>query len=375
MADIAIDPQAMRRLQGLRLTLVGPQAPPAGGMANQTRQLAELLQAAGTDVVLVPTNAAYWPAWIGRVPMLRAVARLVFYVAALWRHMHHRQLVHVMANSGWAWHLFAMPAIWIARARGLPVLVNYRGGEAASFLERAAKGVRRTMRRASVLAVPSGFLREIFERHGMHAEVLPNIVDLRRYRPDTARLGPSADRAHIVVTRNLEPLYDNATALRAFARVLARHPGARLTLAGSGPQEARLRALAHELGVQAQVRFAGRLDRDEVASLLRQADINLNPSLADNMPNSVLEALASGVPVVSTEVGGVAHVVQHGQTALLVAPGDAQAMADAMLRLLDDAALWLRLRDAGLREVQRYTWEQVGPVLAALYARSVGTAR
>jgi L-malate glycosyltransferase len=108
--------------------------------------------------------------------------------------------------------------------------------------------------------------------------------------------------------------------------------------------------------------------------LYRTADVVLNPSLADNMPNSLLEAMACGVPVVSTDVGGIPYLVRDGATALLVAAKDAPAMAAAILRLLGDPALWDRLSHAGLQEVQRYTWSRVAPDLAALYRAAISHA-
>lgn len=352
-------------LAGLQVGVVGPLPPPAGGMATQTRQLAELLRAAQAGVHFVQSNAPYRPQWLGRVPMLRALGRLLFYLAALWRAAGRSDVLHVMANSGWSWHLFAVPAIWIGWLRQVPVVVNYRGGEASEFLRRSHRAVRWSMRRIHRLIVPSGFLQQTFGQHGMAAEVVPNIVDLQRFHPS----GTPPDRAapQLLVARNLEPIYDNTTALRAFARVRQALPAAHLTLAGSGPEERLLRQMARELGIESGVRFAGRLDRDAMAALVRQSSVSLNPSLVDNMPNSVLEALASGVPVVSTRVGGVPFIVQDGITALLVPPGDADAMAAAVLRVLQEPALARRLAEAGLREVQRYTWDRVAPALAAVY--------
>jgi glycosyltransferase involved in cell wall biosynthesis len=357
-----------RVFAGLRVALVGPLAPPAGGMAGQTRQLGELLRDAGANVLTVRTNAPYRPSWVGRVRGLRAVFRLAGYLVALWRASGQAQLFHIMANSGWAWHLFAAPAIWVARLRRVPVLVNYRGGEAARFLARHGALVRWTMRRASLLAVPSGFLESVFGQHGMPAMVLPNIVDLERFHPRSSGRGSAA---HVVVTRNLEPIYDNASALQAFALVVEQMPQARMTIAGSGPLAGELRSLAAALGLAGRVHFAGRLDRDDVATLLREADVCLNPSLADNMPNSVLEALASGLPVVSTNVGGVPHIVRHEHTALLVPAQQPAAMADAVLRLLRDETLWRRMSAAGLEEVQRYSWKRVAPVLRHHYASAM----
>lgn len=360
----------MKEFAGLRIGLVGPLPPPAGGMANQTRQLAELLTAAQATVYLVQTNAPYRPAWIGRWRGVRALFRLLPYAMALWRAAGRSDLFHVMANSGWSWHVFAAPAIWVARLRGVPLVVNYRGGEAKNFLDRSQRLVRWSMRWVTVLAVPSGYLADIFGRHSMPASVVPNIVDLSRFKPrDAGR----ARGAHLLVARNLEPIYDNETAIHALALVRKAHPGARLTIAGTGPELAALRQTVERLGLADAVHFAGRLDRDAMAALYRDADVVLNPSTVDNMPNSVLEALASGVPVVSTHVGGVPYIVQDGTSALLVPARDAQAMAHAVLRLLDNPRMAESLVRAGLIEAQRYTWDRVAGQLAAVYARAIAT--
>ncbi len=106
-----------------------------------------------------------------------------------------------------------------------------------------------------------------------------------------------------------------------------------------------------------------------MAALYQDADVALNPSRVDNMPNSVLEALASGVPVVSTNVGGVPYMVDHGRTALLVAPQDPQAMADGIARLLNDRALAHRIASAGLAEVRQFGWSAVKGKWIDIYAR------
>ncbi|MFN0316534.1 MAG: glycosyltransferase family 4 protein [Burkholderiales bacterium] len=333
-------------------------------MANQTRQLAELLQGEGVSVVVVRTNAPYGSAWIARLRGVRAGVRLLFYVRELWRAAGQVSLFHVMANSGWSWHLFAVPAIWIGRLRGIAVVVNYRGGEASSFLQRSAGLVRWGMRRASKLIVPSDYLREIFSAYGMRAEVIPNIIDLELFFPGK---GERPLNPHLVVTRNLEAIYDNATALHVLARVREKFPGARLTICGEGPELEMLDAQARNLGLGRAVTFAGRMNRDQIASLLRDADVLLNPSLVDNMPNSILEALASGVPVVSTRVGGVPYIVQHEVSALLVAPGEPGEMAAAVLRLLGERDIRERLTSEGLRCVESFTWRSVRDRLESVY--------
>jgi L-malate glycosyltransferase len=326
-------------------------------MANQTQQLADLLRKEGLRVDVVQSNAAYWPRWVAGITGLRALFRLAPYLIRLWRAAGEAQVVHVMANSGWSWHLFAAPAVWIARLRSAPVLVNYRGGGAEAFFARSYRWVAPTLRQAAAVVVPSAFLQQIFAQRGIGASIIPNIVDLVRFGAPRS-VAPSAPQ-HIVVTRNLEPIYAIDTAIKAFALVRARLPEARLSIAGSGAELSRLKHLADTLGVGAAVTFCGSIDNVMIAELYRRADLMLNPSTVDNAPISILEALASGVPVVSTNVGGVPFLVKDRQTALLVAPGDAQAMASAAIELLTDRVAAGRLADAGRRAAEQFGWPVV----------------
>lgn len=356
---------------GLRIALIGPLPPPSGGMANQTLQLRALLLADGAAVELVQVNCALPPA-LERLRGIRAALRLLPYALRLWRVAGRVQLFHIMANSGWSWHLFAAPAIWIGWLRRVRVVVNYRGGEADAFLSSTGRLVGFSLRRADALVVPSVFLARVFGRHGFMPHVVPNIVDLERFTPARPSAAPAPT---LLVARNLEPLYDNASALRAFALVKRACPGAVLLLAGCGPQREALLALAQELGVADAVHLTGRVENAAMPELYRCADIVLNPSLADNMPISILEALACGVPVVSTNVGGIPDLLEHGVTGVLVAPGDPQALAAAVLALLRDPARAAAMRAAGLELAQRLCWPRIAPRLEALYRRTLSHER
>lgn len=358
---------------GRKVALIGPMPPPEGGMANQTRQLAELLRRDGVTVTVVPSNMPYRPRWIGSLRGVRAGFRLIPYLLRLWREASRVDLFHIMANSGWSWHLFAAPAVWIAFMRGVPSVVNYRGGEAEVFLLRSGPTVLKTLRRASVTVVPSPFLEQVFGRRGVACRVVPNIIDGDRFRPALESTHPASRQ--LVVARNLEPIYDLPTAMRAFALVRRDLPDARLAIAGSGPERERLEALARELGIDEAVDFCGRLDRDRMAQLYRSASVALNPSLVDNMPNSVLEAMASGVPVVSTNVGGVPCIVSDGVTGLLFPPGDHREMARLVRRVLEEPGLANGLREAALADVQRFTWPRVRQQWLDVYESVVTGAR
>jgi glycosyltransferase involved in cell wall biosynthesis len=327
-------------------------------MANQTRQLTRLLREEGVDVRVLQTNPPYSPMWVSKLPGMRALFRLVPYLWRLKQEIAKVNVVHVMANSGWAWFLFAAPAIHIAAWRGVPVLVNYRGGLAEEFLSRSAHRVLPTLRRARIVAVPSSFLNEVFSAHGISTVIIPNVVDTGTFQPADLSV-EVLHSPHVVITRNLEAIYGIDTALRALAIVCQRVTGLRVSIAGSGPDRQALETLTASLGLSDRVHFTGRLEVQGMVDLYRSAHVVLNPSRADNMPNSVLEALACGVPVVSTNVGGVRHIVEHGRTAWLVPPDDPEQMAQGIERLIRDEALRIRLRDEGLSAARRYGWSEV----------------
>jgi glycosyltransferase involved in cell wall biosynthesis len=249
----------------------------------------------------------------------------------------------------------AAPAIWAASIRGKRVIVNYRGGDAPRFFSRSFWLVQPTLRRASAVVVPSRFLADVFGKFGVRTHVVPNIVDLERFQAAPRPVGD----VHLIVTRNLEPIYDVGTAIRAFALVRARFPNARMTVAGTGPELQNLRGLAAACGAAGAVSFAGRIDNREIPALYQSASLMLNPSTVDNMPISILEAWSSGVPVVTTNAGGIPYLVEAGRDALLVDPRQPEDMAAAAIRVLETPTLAAALAKRGREVVGEFSWKRV----------------
>lgn len=182
---------------------------------------------------------------------------------------------------------------------------------------------------------------------------IPNGVDLDHFRP--AGRERRGETPVIGSTARLHVENDHATLLRAFARVVARWPEAQLLLVGRGPEEPRLRELASALGISARVCFVG--EQADVAPYLQQMELYVQPSLAAGMPVSVLEAMATGLPVVATAVGGTPEVVVDGETGLLVPPGDPLALADKLEKLLEDRSIADAFGRAGRARVEAHFGE------------------
>ena len=355
-----------------RLLLVGPLPPPAGGMANQTQQLKRQLEMEGMVVSLVRTNEPYRPKWVASWRGIRALFRLGPYLWKLWSMAPRADVVHVMANSGWAWYLFALPAIGIARKRGRKIVVNYRGGQAREFLRRSALLVRAALR-GTQLVVPSAFLREVFADYGIAAAIIPNVVDANTFHPaagTSAHRDPTAP--HVVIARNLEWIYGIDLGLRALAIIRPTFPALRVSVAGSGPERTRLEALASELGMSRIIYFTGRLDLPGMVALYQSADLVLNPVRVDNTPNSVLEALACGVPVVSTNVGGLPYLVEHERTAWLAEPESPRSLAAGMVAVLQDDELRSGLVQRGRLHAQAFSWLAVKDLWVQAYRGPAG---
>jgi glycosyltransferase involved in cell wall biosynthesis len=218
------------------------------------------------------------------------------------------------------------------------------GGAMPEFMDRFPSWSRRVLARARRLVVPSPYLARALARRGFSAEVLPNSIDLARY---ASRVRERA-RPRMLWMRAFHPLYNPALAVETLARVARRHPDAHLTLAGQDRgEEPALRRHVERLGLSDRVRFAGFLDAAGKAREGEACDLFLNTNRVDNQPVAVVEACAMGLPVVATAVGGIPDLLTDGETGVLVPDGDADAMADAVCRVVEDAALCARLSRAG----------------------------
>jgi glycosyltransferase involved in cell wall biosynthesis len=146
--------------------------------------------------------------------------------------------------------------------------------------------------------------------------------------------------------------------VRAFAEVQKEFPEARLDLVGKGPSEAEIRNLVQDLQLSG-VHFLGVASREEIGRFYDDADIFVNASWVDNMPVSIMEAFASGNPVVTTGPEGIRYLVEHERTGLLSEVGDAKALASNVMRLLRDPDLASRLATNAYKESQSYRWVAV----------------
>jgi glycosyltransferase involved in cell wall biosynthesis len=337
---------------------VGPSLDILGGQAIQLQRLLEKLKSCESiQADFLPVNPRL-PGFLGRLQSVKYVRTLLTSLAyglTLLRTVPRYDVVHAFSASYWSFVVAPLPALLIGRIMGKRVVLNYRSGEAEDHLTRWRWLVVPAMRLASAIVVPSGYLVSVFARFGLPATAISNFVDVDGivYRE---RLEPAPI---FLSNRNLQPMYNVACTLRAFALIQRAVPESRLLVAGFGPERERLELLARELGVS-RVEFLGKKDPGEMAAVYDRADIYLNSPDIDNMPTSVLEAFAAGLPVVTTSAGGIPFLVRHERNGLVVACGDHESLAVQALRLIADPQLAARLASSARSEcMARFVWPAV----------------
>lgn len=345
------------------ICLVSELPPPPGGMAVQAEMLSAGLRREGHVVINVPTNALAYASLWRRVPLLRGMVNLSLFLSHLWPACFKADVVHVFSHSYLSFFLFTFPAVAAGKVMGKRVILHYHGGGAGAFLKSWFWLARLALETTDLIIVPSGFLAAVFLRHHLRTVEVPNILELDNL-PFRERIPL---QPHVIMARHLEPDYNVACGLRAFALLRQSYPQATLTIAGDGSEKAMLVSLCHELGIADGVTFTGNIENSKMKTIYDRADIYLNTSCVDNQPVSILEASACGLPVVSTAVGGIPYMTRHGENAMLAPDNDAAQLAAHLIALLQDKMLSAHLIHQARQRIQEHSWTPIYNKLLKLY--------
>jgi len=336
-----------------------------GGQAVQALRLLDgLSREQEIDAELLPINPRLPRPlrWLQRIKYVRTVVTSILYIATLLLKLRRFDVVHVFSASYMSFVLAPAPAILIAKLYGKCVLLNYHSGEAEDHLRTWPRTSRPLIRMADRLIVPSDYLVSVFAKFGFKAEHIANTVDLTRFKfRDRRSFAPV-----ILSNRNLERHYNVGCSIRAFELIRKQVPKAQLIIAGDGSERRALQSLADEL-VPGGVEFVGAITPQTMPALYDRADIFINASEIDNQPLSIIEAFASGLPVVTTDAGGIPDMVAEAETGFLVSCGDFKSLASRVIRLLRDNDLASDVAARARQECGRYSWAAVSGTWLNLY--------
>jgi glycosyltransferase involved in cell wall biosynthesis len=398
----ACDGFSLGRAVPLRILLLNYEYPPLGGGAGiASAALAQRLAARGIVVDVVTSR----PDGVRDTERQSGLACLtVAPNLTLYRVRSHRRGIHQAGFFGAGSYLWsAIPAartllrahrydivhIYFSLPTGalipalplgdIPVVVSLRGSDVPGYDERNPRLVlahrilrpltRWIWRRASRVVPVCDSLGELARDTlpSLEYSVIGNGVDLDLFRPGTPVVARDPAPVRCLAVGRLIERKGLADVLRAWS-LLPRGRYA-LEIAGGGPQDSALRALATELGVSADVHFSGPLSRDEIAARCRSADMFVLTPYEEAFGNVFAEAIAAGLPVVASNIGAIPDLVQHAENGILVPPGDASAIARAVRELGDDPARRAEIatRNRGRAE-SILSWDTAADRYLALYA-------
>ncbi len=261
--------------------------------------------------------------------------------------------------------------------RRIPLVVTShsdRGGESVSkqLFDWAVPPM--TLRRAHRLIALTAREAQNLERLGVDSDrirIIPNGVDLSEFENLAVRRGAEGEVTVLFVGR----CYSRQKGLEYLVRAVEHLPSRQkvhLKIVGEDwGGVTGLRALARALGIEDQITFTGPLPRADVIRAYGSADIFVLPSLFEPFGIVLLEAMAAGLPIVASRVGGIPEVVQDGATGLLVRPGDSRVLAEAIGRLISDPSLRSQMGEAGRLRAAAFSWERLVPRILKVYDEAI----
>ncbi|MGA3294927.1 MAG: glycosyltransferase [Candidatus Acidiferrales bacterium] len=287
------------------------------------------------------------------------LSRLMDMLSTCWSERGRYQVAAVDVYSGMAFG-WAEAVCWTLRKAGKPYVLTLHGGRLPEFSASRPARVRRLLASAVAVTAPSKYLTERMRPYRDDLLLIPNAIDLDSY-PFKLRRGAAS---RLIWLRAFHEIYNPVLAVRVLSRLARELPEIHLTMIGPDKGDGslqRARQEAESLGVSANVTFLGAVPKQQVPEKLADADIFLNTSNVDNTPVSVMEAMACGLCIVSTNVGGVPYLLDDGNDALLVPPNDAGAMAQAVRRILARSDLAQHLSVQARRNAEQFNWTAVTP--------------
>lgn len=328
----------------------------AGHITTQGQIVAELLAGDGYEVTRVSSK-------------LNRVLRLCDVILTVFRRRHAVDVLMIEVYSGLSFVL-ADAASWLGKVLKIPVIFVLHGGSLPEYADTHPKWVNRVLDRGKLLVAPSEYLAMEMTDRGFDVRVVPNVVSISKDQFRLRRkLAPK-----LLWMRSFHPLYNPRMAVEVLAEVKAKRPDATLVMAGVDKgMEGEVRNHATDMGLRDSVRFPGFLDAEAKAREFSESDIYLNTNTIDNMPVSVVEACAFGLPVVATNVGGLPHLITHEVNGMLVPNGDTDAAADAIEKLLSDSELAERLSRNGRQLAERSDWRTVRGMWERLFEEVTST--
>ncbi len=262
-------------------------------------------------------------------------------------------LIDVYSTTNF-WYAYAVALL--CQQQQLKYIPILHGGNLPARLKKSTKACNRIFRKAYLIVSPSLYLKEIFEKEGYtNIKYIPNSITLEQYEFKRRK----TIRPRLLWVRAFAQIYNPMLALNVLDLVLKKYPEAELCMVGPDKDGTSETCRHYAERKNLPVKFTGKLSKNEWISLAADYDIFLNTTDVDNTPVSVIEAMALGLPVVSTNVGGIPYLIDQNKEGLLVPPNNSEEMAAAVFELIEKPEKAEEMSRAARKKVEAFDWELV----------------
>jgi len=326
------------------------------GIYSVGEDLAKRLKNNGKQVWLTSKKHGRW-------------VRLLDMLGTIWqlRKQYNIAVVDVYSGAAFVWAEIA--CFWL-RYLNKPYVLVLRGGNLPIFAERFPQRMRRLLKSTGVTIAPSGYLLEQMRSYCNKISLLSNPININEYHFHSRKCA----QPNLIWLRSFHKIYNPTLAPKVLAKLLPEFPNSHLIMVGpdkgDGSQKD-TQDVAKTLGTSDKTNFPGRVQKSCVPQWLNKGDIFLNTTNIDNTPVSVLEAMACGLCVVSTSVGGIPYLLEDGKDALLVPPDDPQAMSSAIRRILTEPGLAEELSMNARKKAKQFDWSVILPQWEMLFLETI----
>lgn len=343
-----------------RVLLVGTFLSSSFANYSVGEDLAKRLAEAGWHVIVTSTKIA-------------RMARLLDMLMTTWQRRKDYAVAQVDVYSGLAFG-WAEAVCWTLQRAGKPYVLTLHGGNLPMFAQRWPGRVCRLLKSAATVTAPSHFLFEQMAPYGSDVQLLPNPLHLDQYVFHLRK----QSMPRLIWLRSFHEVYNPTMAPHVVAHLKPLFPDIRLVMVGPDKGDGSFQQtqnVTRQLGLETHITFPGGIPHDDVSRWLQTGDILINTTNVDNTPVSVLEAMACGLCIVSTNVGGLPYLLEHEHDALLVPPRNPEAMAVAIQRVLQEPGLSQKLSTNARHKAERFGWKEILPQWEAILTSAASKSR
>lgn len=338
----------------MNILMVGSHFSDSFHNTNAWQELADQLTSRGHDVLTTSGKN-------------NKILRMSDMLYTIWSKRDQYQVAQVDVFSGQAF-IWAYLSGKLLNFINKPFILTLRGGKLPVFATKHPGAVSWLLSRASAVTAPSAYLAEKMKKFREDIIIIPNGIDLDHY----LFLARSSPKPNLIWLRAFHEIYNPLMAVEVLGQLIHTYPDATLTMIGPDKGDnslQRAQKRATELNIEHAIQFVGRVPKSDVARWLNTGDIFINTTNYDNTPISVMEAMACGLCVVSTNVGGIPNLIDDGISALLVNPGNSTEMTSKIIFIIKNSEAALEISINANNKMKFYDWKKIVPNMESLFTQ------